>query len=164
VQTCLAGTDPCRDGYDGKAYGGGQQDQAGELFSDWDAHLDRLGEATASGAEKCETTRASAEVEIRVKSRAVQTETTGMRVLSAAGVMAKGVAGGGREHEGAYATNGNRRAQRNADSDDKQSCCVSEKSDARTRRICKARVERLSSRTRPDYLICRSEKQPAGNA
>jgi hypothetical protein len=101
VQTCLAGTNPCRDGYDSKAYGGGQQDQAGELFSDWNAHLYRLGEDAASGAEKCETSRASAEVESRVESRAVRRETAGMRVLSAADVMAKEVAGGGREHEGA---------------------------------------------------------------
>jgi hypothetical protein len=121
VQTCQAWTDPCRDGYDSKAYGGGKQDQAGELFSDWDAHLDRLGEDAASGAEKCETSRASAEVEIRVKSRAVRRETVGMRVLSAADVMAKEVAGGGREHQGAYATVGSRAdSERNADSDDKQ--------------------------------------------
>jgi len=51
LQACLRGTNPCRYGYDSKAYGGGQQDQAGELFSDWDAHLDCLGEGAASGAK-----------------------------------------------------------------------------------------------------------------
>ena len=72
MQTCSGGTDPCRYGYDSKAYGGGQQDQAGELFSDWDAHLDCVGEGAASVVEKRETTqasRASAEVEVGVESK-----------------------------------------------------------------------------------------------
>lgn len=45
-------TNPCRYGNDREAYGGGQQDQAGELFSDWNAHLDCLGEGAASDAKR----------------------------------------------------------------------------------------------------------------
>jgi hypothetical protein len=52
VQTCLAGTNPCCYGYDGKAYSSGQQDQAGKLLSDWDTHSGCLAEGAASGAEK----------------------------------------------------------------------------------------------------------------
>ncbi|KAG9755242.1 hypothetical protein KCU59_g60, partial [Aureobasidium melanogenum] len=47
-------------------------DQAGELFSDGDAHLDRVGEGAASNAGKRETTRrpwASAEDEDRIEVR-----------------------------------------------------------------------------------------------
>jgi hypothetical protein len=151
MHTCLAGTDPCRYGYDSEAYGGGQQDQAGELFSDWDAHFDCVGEGAASGAEKRETTRASrasAEVEVGVESRerkdavgirgSCQRQTSCPKKSPAQGVNMK------------ECRRPSTKIERNAGSDDRQSCCVSEKTLVQGGYAKHQSMERLSSSLRPD--------------